>query len=290
MATAAFTHHAQIRWGDIDQLGHMNNVVFIDLLQQARALWWQSTPAATDLLGPTDGPDGPVGTVVAELQVEWKRPIFLGQQVEVRLGTTQVGAARFTIWYEIIADKEVACLARSLMAVVALRTGRILRIPAGVGDYLRSVSGEPDALRPLARADGPEPDDPERMHRFEVESRWSDVDAYGHINNAQYFELFQEARIGFIDEVDALRDMVVVVARSDLRYREQAPFRSEPYTICSAVTRVGSSSFDMRAILLRDKDDQASVLAEQWVTLVRIDAEGRPKPLSVDESAALMGA
>lgn len=285
MATAAFTHHAQIRWGDIDQLGHMNNVVFIDLLQQARALWWQSTPAATDLLGPTDGPDGPVGTVVAELQVEWRRPILPGQRVEVRLGTTQVGAARFTIWYEVLADGEVACLARSLMAVVALRTGRILRIPAGVREYLRAVSGEPEALRPLTRAE-----EHRQMHRFEVESRWSDVDAYGHINNAQYFELFQEARAGFIGEVDALRDMVVVVARSDLRYREQAPFRSEPYTICSAVTRVGSSSFDMRAILLRDKDDQASVLAEQWVTLVRIDAEGRPKPLSVDESAALMGA
>ena len=282
MATAAFTHHAQIRWGDIDQLGHMNNVVFIDLLQQARALWWQSTPAATDLLGPTDGPDGPVGTVVAELQVEWRRPILPGQRVEVRLGTTQVGAARFTIWYEVLADGEVACLARSLMAVVALRTGRILRIPAGVREYLRAVSGEPEALRPLTRAE-----EHRQMHRFEVESRWSDVDAYGHINNAQYFELFQEARIGFIDEVDALRDMVVVVARSDLRYREQAPFRSEPYTICSGVTRVGSSSFDMRAVLLRDKDDPTSVLAEQWVTLVCVDAEGRPTPLGEREVAAL---
>ena len=33
-----------------------------------------------------------------------------------------------------------------------------------------------------------------------------------------------------------------------------------------------------------------ALVGNVYETLVRIDAEGRPKPLSVDESAALMGA
>ena len=34
-----------------------------------------------------------------------------------------------------------------------------------------------------------------RGTRLPMRVRWSDVDAYGHVNNVKYFEYFQEARI-----------------------------------------------------------------------------------------------
>ena len=43
-------------------------------------------------------------------------------------------------------------------------------------------------------------------HRYELRVRWSDVDAYGHVNNVVYFEYFQEARISFLAELSGTTD------------------------------------------------------------------------------------
>ena len=43
----------------------------------------------------------------------------------------------------------------------------------------------------------PGADDPQ-TYRVEVPLRWSDMDAYGHVNNVQYLRLLEDARvIGF---------------------------------------------------------------------------------------------
>lgn len=277
----AYVHRPQLRWGDMDQLGHLNNVVYVDLFQQARALWWMETPETAGLLGPNSGPDGPVGTVVAELQIEWRRPIVFGQDVEVRLGTTGVGAARFWIWYEIWADGELACLGRTLMATVALNTGRVQRIASQVRTYLADVASDPEPLRPLRRE--PMPD---TFHAFMGETRWSDADAYGHINNAQYLELFQEARIAMLVDMGGIDEVPVVAARADVRYRRQAAFRLEPHAIHTGICRVGTSSFDTAFRMLDDADDPTSVVSDGWMTLVHIDADGRPAPLAQVTSLA----
>lgn len=277
-----YTHHAQLRWGDIDQLGHVNNVVFVDLLQQARAVWWLDTAQVADLLGPRAEADGPVGTVVAELEVEWLRPLWFGQEVQVHLGTTGVGAARFTIWYEITVDGEPVCRARSLMCVVSLVSGRIHRLPTEVRAYLASVATEPAPLRPLTRhapvtTGGWE---------FDAHVRWSDLDAYGHVNNAQYFELFQEARVAMLADLPG--HWMTVVGRADIRYRQQVPFRLEPYRIHTAIARVGASSVDQVSVVLADAADPSSVMAELWCALVVVDRDGRPRRVTDAERELLL--
>ena len=32
-------------------------------------------------------------------------------------------------------------------------------------------------------------------HRYAVQLRWSDMDAYGHVNNARFLTLYEEARV-----------------------------------------------------------------------------------------------
>ena len=78
----------------------------------------------------------------------------------------------------------------------------------------------------------------EQRHRYDCSVRFSDVDAYRHVNNVKYFEYFQEARIAMItamrgvpDEADETGDLGVVVAQVDVDYRTPLFFRERPYAV-----------------------------------------------------------
>lgn len=126
----------------------------------------------------------------------------------------------------------------------------------------------------------PEPLAPE-PHRYECHVRWSDVDAYGHVNNVMYFEYFQEARIMAMSEVVPVDEREgFVVARTVVDYRRPVLFRAEPYVIETRATRIGTSSFDLEAVIL----DGSDRLASSRTTVVAFDsASQRSRPLKPPE-------
>lgn len=116
------------------------------------------------------------------------------------------------------------------------------------------------------------------VHDYECQVRWSDVDAYGHVNNVKYFEYFQESRISFITDMGARGDEVnhFVVAKLVVDYKRPIFFRREPYLIRSVLTRIGTSSFDIVARILHG--DQT--LSQATAVIVTIDpGTGRARPL-----------
>ena len=126
-------------------------------------------------------------------------------------------------------------------------------------------------------------------HTYDCRVRWSDVDAYGHVNNVKYFEYYQEARIAFLATCGQtlLRSEGTeqfVVARLTVDYRRAMLFRLEPFSIDSWVTRIGTSSYDVRS-QIRDGDE---VLSRATAVLVAYDlASSRARPLSDAERTAL---
>ena len=118
-------------------------------------------------------------------------------------------------------------------------------------------------------------------HSYELRVRWSDVDAYGHVNNVMYFEYFQEARIAFLADLSDTGDTMsrsnaFVLARLVVDYRRPIRFRSHPYEIRTRPTRLGRSSFDLRASI----HDGEELLASSTAVLVGYDgAEQRTRQL-----------
>jgi acyl-CoA thioester hydrolase len=90
-----------------------------------------------------------------------------------------------------------------------------------------------------------------------VALRWSDMDAYAHINNVQFLRLLEDARvIAFRDWFDAsgagdksLLDEGVLVARHEIEYRRPLGFRHAPVEIRMWVSRVGGAGFDVAYIV-----------------------------------------
>jgi len=132
-------------------------------------------------------------------------------------------------------------------------------------------------------------------HRVMIPLRWSDTDAYGHINNVLFLRLLEEARVQVLDDylaadTDAPRTALLVV-RSEIEHHEPLLYRVAPVTVDLWVTRIGAADFDMEYQLLDpipDEDGGDSLYAQAQTTLVVFDqASNRPRRITAEEKLRL---
>lgn len=124
----------------------------------------------------------------------------------------------------------------------------------------------------------------------EVPVRWSDMDAYGHVNNVQYLRYLEEARVHafreWFGQDRSLLDEGVLVARSEIDYLAPLSYSYEPALVEMWCSRISGASFDIAYVVRRRGGDVTYAHAES--TLVAYDlAEGRPRRLGESERRAL---
>ncbi|MBM9467162.1 acyl-CoA thioesterase [Nakamurella leprariae] len=88
-----------------------------------------------------------------------------------------------------------------------------------------------------------------RRYEVEVPIRWSDMDAYGHVNNARTLTLLEEARVSwlFLDaESLGLQRLAsgIVVAALGIRYRRPIDYRDR-LVVSMGVQDLRASSFEI---------------------------------------------
>jgi acyl-CoA thioester hydrolase len=90
-----------LRWADMDSLGHVNNVTYVDYLQESRVDMLR-THAPT-----TGGEQLAEGTVVVRHEVEFAAPlVFRFEPVRIESWVTKIRAASFTMAYEILDETQ----------------------------------------------------------------------------------------------------------------------------------------------------------------------------------------
>jgi acyl-CoA thioester hydrolase len=270
----------------MDLLGHVNNVTYVDYLQEARVDMLRVHP-------PTSGGEALAeGVVVVRHEVQYLHPlVFRLAPVSIEVWVTEVRASSFTLAYEIFDETDVG-------RRVYLRARSVLTPYVFLGEHPRRVSREEqDVLRrflepdvaPLRSAVTVEDVAAEQRHTYDCAIRFSDVDAYRHVNNVKYFEFYQEARIAFIAALGSGGRMEgagsVVVAQIDVDYRQPVFFREQPYAVDSWVSRVGRTSFVIDGEI-RDGDN---VLSRARVVVVAFDPETeRPVELTDAQKERLL--
>ncbi|MEV6506149.1 thioesterase family protein [Streptomyces sp. NPDC051642] len=84
-------YRCPLRWADMDAYGHVNNVVFLRYLEEARI----------DFLFRPDK-DFQQGSVVSRHEIDYKRQlVHRHAPVDIELWITEIRAASFTIAYEV---------------------------------------------------------------------------------------------------------------------------------------------------------------------------------------------
>ena len=266
----------------MDQLGHVNNVIYVDYLQEARI----------DMLL-THSPDSRVidlaeGVVVVRHEVEYLLPLtFRHEPVTIESWVTQIRAATFTMAYEIFDEtpegRVVYLRAKTVLTPYVFAEERPRRLHQSERDALTGFLADDKMLAAT-------PMTPPRINEdgtFPLQVRFSDVDVYGHVNNVKYFEFFQDARINDLSRIwkqvpaDTPR-VPLVIAQMDVDYRHPILFRLEPYVVHCWVSHVGTSSFVIESEI-REGDRLFSRARVVLVTFDRESQKAAPAPTAYRE-------
>lgn len=110
------------RFSDLDPLGHVNNVVFHDYLQEARMGLVKDLALVRT---------ASFAQVVVKQEITHRKPLLLSPEpVTIETWVVHLGRSSYTIGYRIIDESgDVAAEATSLLAVVDPATDRPIRIP-----------------------------------------------------------------------------------------------------------------------------------------------------------------
>lgn len=125
------------------------------------------------------------------------------------------------------------------------------------------------------------------MHEKQIEIRWRDQDAYGHVNNAVYLTYLEEVRDEWLERAlgDSGDAWGYVTARVAIDFRRELTQDDDAIVARLWLTRIGTSSVTTREELVTVGGELA---AEAEAVLVARDTEtGRSRPLSDAERAAL---
>ena len=241
MAGARFWHSRAVRhvyqcpmrWADMDLQGHVNNVIYVDYLQEARVdmLRVHAAREGTDQLAEA--------LVVVHHEVHYRAPLtYRFQPVSIECWVTDIRAASFTMAYEVFHEepghpegRRVYLRATTVLTPFIFESERPRRLSDGERSALATyVEDSPPWADPLRlRGDGRRDD----VGHYPVHVRFSDVDVYGHVNNVKYFEYFMEARIlltarlwkGLVEEGMPVR-MVTARTRRRLQGADPVPSRA----------------------------------------------------------------
>jgi acyl-CoA thioester hydrolase len=132
MPEGVVTHAEQVRFRDLDPMGHVNNAVFLTYLEQARIAFFEQQGLSVALAD--------MNLVIARVEIDFRAPVRLGQEVEVAVRATRFGTKSFDFDYELTVEGEIVAEARSVQ--VAYDYGR--REPVSLPDEWREkLSGVP---------------------------------------------------------------------------------------------------------------------------------------------------
>ncbi|MGV9789804.1 acyl-CoA thioesterase [Streptomyces sp. NPDC004673] len=125
-------YRCPLRWADMDAYGHVNNVVFLRYLEEARI----------DFLFRPDK-DFQQGSVVARHEIDYKRQlVHRHHPVDIELWITEIRAASFTITYEVKDADTVYVTASTVVVPFDFEAQRPRRITSAEREFLREYQDE----------------------------------------------------------------------------------------------------------------------------------------------------
>ncbi len=129
-----------VRYADLDAQGHVNNAAYFTYMEQARFEYM----VAVGLWQP-GGDFLSVGVIVAEATCAYKRPVLLGQIVDVAVRTARLGNKSTVLEYRLSVAGETAATGRTVLVAYDYRAGVSIPISAEWRQKVLAFEGQLDA-------------------------------------------------------------------------------------------------------------------------------------------------
>jgi acyl-CoA thioester hydrolase len=100
-----FVHNERVRFGDLDAMRHLNNVVFLRYFETARIAYIRHLLPAHD---PAHPESEKFGLIFAECHINYRSPVYFDEEVAVECSIGEVRRSAFQVMFTMRVGDRVA--------------------------------------------------------------------------------------------------------------------------------------------------------------------------------------
>lgn len=84
-----FVHPVELRFSDLDAMGHVNNATYLTYLESARLAWWAKVTGSDDLAA--------LRMILARAEIDYRSPARFGDRPVVGVRCASLGRSSFVL-------------------------------------------------------------------------------------------------------------------------------------------------------------------------------------------------
>jgi acyl-CoA thioester hydrolase len=133
-----FYHPIEVRYGDLDPQGHVNNAKHLTYFEQARIAYMVELGLFTK-----DQSFMEIGVILADVHITYLAPIYFGEPIKVGVNATKLGTKSMTWAQSIVEVKTGKELARGevIMVTYDYKEEKTINIPQGWREKIKQFEG-----------------------------------------------------------------------------------------------------------------------------------------------------
>ncbi|MDH3638210.1 MAG: acyl-CoA thioesterase [Gammaproteobacteria bacterium] len=124
-----------VRWGDMDAFGHVNNIVYLQYFESVRIAYFERLEFSS-----IEG----IGPILASTECRYKIPLTYPDIISVGAKVVALGADRLTQHYAVFSHRHQRIAAEGQGVIVAYDYGqnKKAQVPEVIKNRLREIEGE----------------------------------------------------------------------------------------------------------------------------------------------------
>ena len=141
-----FSKDAEAVFGDIDAMGHVNNVVHLRWIETARIAYWAHVARRKDhAAGPGVLSGVLVDMILARTEIDYRSPVNHGEKVAVFVRTSLIKRSSMVLEYAVVAKEDQRLVVEAKTVVVCYDYGLLRSKPVSEDLKAQVLALDPDA-------------------------------------------------------------------------------------------------------------------------------------------------
>ena len=138
----SYAHTERVRFGDLDAMRHLNNVVFLRYFETARIAYLRELIPAHD---PAHPERDEFGVIFAECHINYRSPVHFDEEVAVQCAIGNVRRSSFRVEFEMRVDGRLVAEGYGVLVGFDYTEQRAAPLPPAVVERLAAEVAAQDA-------------------------------------------------------------------------------------------------------------------------------------------------
>jgi acyl-CoA thioester hydrolase len=138
----SYVHTERVRFGDLDAMRHLNNVVFLRYFETARIAYLREIVPSHD---PANPEADAFGLIFAECHINYRSPVVFDEVVDVKCSIGNVKRSSFRVEFEMRVGSRLAAEGYGVLVGFDYTSQQASPLPDELRDTLAAEAGAPAA-------------------------------------------------------------------------------------------------------------------------------------------------